>query len=117
MNNDRNKSTEFETKLFPIRDLTSENLMAALNNLHERLHAFETAPRVDTSEGGATVLSPSDRAVLDHCAGFFGVHTVVAETLASQEAGVADIDPVTGKARVVVERPTISKQEPIFTGA
>lgn len=65
----------------------------------------------------AISLSASDRAVLDHAASFFGVHTIVAETLASKAAGVEDIDPTTGKPRVVIERPMFSKVEQHLTGS
>lgn len=97
--------------LFPIRELSSENLTRALNNLDERLNAI--AKGADF----ATVLSPTDRAVLDHSANFFGLHSVVAETLASKAAGVEDIDPTTGRARVIVERPIISRVELTQTGS
>lgn len=111
--------SEFTPEIFPIKELSSQNLTAALNNLHDRLKLLEEG-FFSLSQAGpldTTILSATDRAVLDHAAGFFGVHATVAETLASKAAGVTDIDPTTGKARVIVERPEFQKVELQQTGS
>jgi len=63
------------------------------------------------------VLSARDRAILDNAAGFFGVHSVVANTIESKANGVTDIDPNTGLPRVEVKRPIFQSIDNPGTGA
>lgn len=72
---------------------------------HSDLERFANDTREHVENNRGSVLTASDRAVLDHAASFFNIHTTVAETLASRENGVTDIDPNTGKERVIVEKP------------
>lgn len=90
-------------------EINSEKLISALNNLNERVTSLETKPLVE--------LGGRDRAILDEAAGFFGVHSMVANTIESKANGVTDIDPNTGLSKVEVKRPNFSNVEQMQTGA
>lgn len=111
-------NTETTGNLFPlafVNDLppTFQSVLGAMNNLNDRLSAVETLnansaavainPTIVT---GADMFTAGDRAVLTEVAAFLGVHNIVANTVASRDAGVADIDPATGLPRVVPDTPS-----------
>jgi hypothetical protein len=98
--------------IFPLTELSSARLTAALNNLHERTKDLESRTR-----DGEAVLSGRDRAILDEAAGFFGVHSIVANTIESKSNNVADIDPNTGLPKVEIKRPEFRNVDLPQTGA
>jgi hypothetical protein len=97
--------------IFPIIELSSERLTAALNNLHSRLEVLEKREGVDA------VLSASDRAILAEAGNFFGVHAIVANTIASKEAGIENIDPNTGLEKVELRKPVFQNVAIAQTGS
>jgi hypothetical protein len=87
--------------------LTLDEIKDALNNLNERLSAVEMLSAPNATPSSGEVFTAGDRAVLTEIGQFLGVHAVVANTVASRDAGVADIDPGTGLSRVVPDRPAV----------
>lgn len=93
-------SNENQNAIFPLVStdtvpVTLDEIIGALNNLNDRVVAVETRP-ASTND-----FSAADRTLLNEVGDFFGVHRVVANTVASRAAGAKDIDPATGLPRVV----------------
>lgn len=98
--------------------LTLDEIRSALNNLNDRLSVIEQRAPVSTDNVGTDVFTPADRAMLQEVGAFFGVHTVVANTVASREAGATEIDPNTGlPPQVVAQRQTFQNVDLPQTGA
>lgn len=88
------------------------DILDGMNELHSRLVSAENRPAAEAGE-----FTAGDRAVLTELAAFLGPHRIVADTLASKEAGAEKIDPNTGFAMVERSIPRISNQEQNGTGA
>lgn len=77
---------------------TVQEIMAAINNLNDRVTTIETRPADAAPISSGEVFTAADRAVLSEVAGFLGVHVVVATTLETKANNPdAVIDPTTGK--------------------
>lgn len=114
--------------MFPINkeNFSESVLIDALNNLDQRMTELQNSVLANATNAAnvpavsddptAITFTPGMLAVLNECAQFFGVTTIVANTAASREAGATDIDPLTGLPRVQAPAPVVTTSQDLGPG-